>query len=162
MITDNLLKRWFSVVGVATTHGQQVVGFKSTEVGKWFSVLEIRPDRRWGPPSFLFSRYWRSLEAVKRPELQANRTPPPSAKFTNKWSDTSSSRVCFHGVYKCNVTFLSAYTYMEQHNSCRLLPEFYVSLTLHLGLYLYNETTRCIIYYHFIESPGFYMFRDHL
>jgi hypothetical protein len=35
--------------------------------------------------------------------------------------------------------------------------EFYVWLTLHVKLYLYNKSTRCTVYLHFIELPHLYM-----
>jgi len=83
--------------------------FKAPQVGKKFSVLQIRPDRHWGPPIFPFNRYRRSIEGLKRPGLKVNHSPPPNAKVKNEWSYTSCPTLRFNGVYKYNVTFLSTY-----------------------------------------------------
>ena len=62
--------KWFNVGGIATSHGLQIMDFRTPQVSKKFSVLQIGPDWRWGLPSFPSSGYRHSLEAVKRPGLK--------------------------------------------------------------------------------------------
>jgi hypothetical protein len=40
--------------------------------------------------------------------------------------------------------------------------KFYVQLTVHLELYLYNEPTQCTVFSHFITLVCLYMFQAHL
>jgi hypothetical protein len=50
-----------------------------------------RPDRLWGPPS-LFSNGYRGL---KRPEHEADHSPPTSAEGKNTWICTSTPPYVF-------------------------------------------------------------------
>ena len=53
-----------SVVVMATCYGPDGPGIES----RWGDEIYLtRPDRPWGQPSLLYSGYWASVPAVKRP-----------------------------------------------------------------------------------------------
>ena len=60
---------WGSVVCIATRYGLDGSGIES----RWDEISRTRPDRPWGPPTFLCSEYRVSFPGVKRPE------PTPSS-----------------------------------------------------------------------------------
>jgi hypothetical protein len=53
---------------------------KKIPVGEIFCT---RPDRPWGPPSFLYNGH-RIFPGVKRPRRGADHPPPPSAEAENE------------------------------------------------------------------------------
>ena len=57
-----------------------------------------RPERLWSPSSLQFSDYQASFPGVKRPELEVDHCPPPSAEVKNEWSYTSACTVFLYGV----------------------------------------------------------------
>jgi hypothetical protein len=68
--------------------------------GKRFFCSPKRPDRLWGPPSFLFSGYWDLFLGVKR-SGRDNHSPPSSANVRYEWSCTSTPPMCFHKEKLC-------------------------------------------------------------
>jgi hypothetical protein len=66
-----------------------------------FFSLPSRPDRLWGPPSLLSSGYQGMLcLRVKRPEREADHSPPSSSEIKNAWNDTSTPPTHLHGVVR--------------------------------------------------------------
>jgi hypothetical protein len=55
-------------------------------------------DRPWGPSSFLFNEYRRSLPVVKRLVHEVNHSSPPSFEVKNEWIYTSAFPICLHGI----------------------------------------------------------------
>jgi hypothetical protein len=72
----------FGLVGVATT-------LRTGRSGVRISVGAKRPDRLWGPPSFLFSGVL--FRGVKWPGSDAEHSPPSSVEVKNEWNYTSTS-----------------------------------------------------------------------
>jgi hypothetical protein len=58
-------------VGIATRYGLDGPGIES-RLGE---IFRTRPDRRWGPPSLLYSEYRVSFPGVKRPGLGVYHSP---------------------------------------------------------------------------------------
>jgi hypothetical protein len=48
-----------------------------------------------GPPSLLSNRYWEFSPEVKRPEHEADHSPPTSAEVKKIWLYTSTSPYAF-------------------------------------------------------------------
>ena len=63
-------------------------------------LLSKHPDRLWGPPNLLFSKYWGYFPGVEWPMCEVNHSPPSNAEVRNKWSYAYAPSVCHHGVEK--------------------------------------------------------------
>jgi hypothetical protein len=69
-----------------------------TGKGRDFFFLRPRLYRLWGPLSILFNGYRDSFPGVKRPEREADHSPPSSAEVKNVWAHRNEKRqvhVCF-------------------------------------------------------------------
>jgi hypothetical protein len=81
-----------SVVGTATGYGldDQVVGVR-VPLGSRIFASAYRPDRLWGPPSLLSNGHREAIfPGVKRPESEADHSPPTSAKVKKTWMYAST------------------------------------------------------------------------
>jgi hypothetical protein len=65
-----------SSVGIATRYELDGKGIES----RWRRIFHIRPDRAWGPPNLLYSKYRICFPEVKRPGRGVNHPPPRSAE----------------------------------------------------------------------------------
>jgi len=54
------------------------------------ALRPIQPPIQWVPEAI--------TRGVKRPEREADHSPPPSADFMNAWTYTSTHPTCPHGV----------------------------------------------------------------
>ena len=72
---------WDSVVGIATHYSLDGPGIAS-----WWgrNNFHARPDRLWGPPSFLYNGYQVSSQGVKWLGCGADHPPPSSAKVEER------------------------------------------------------------------------------
>jgi hypothetical protein len=66
-----------SSVGIATDYGLDCPGSNPCED----EIFRPRPDRKWGPPSFLYNGYRVFLEGKVRPGRAADHSPPSSVAF---------------------------------------------------------------------------------
>jgi hypothetical protein len=65
------------------------------------------PDQFWGPPSLLlFNRYCIYFLEAKRPERDADHSPPSVAEVKSEWSCTSAPPIRLHDEHRENFTFL--------------------------------------------------------
>jgi hypothetical protein len=55
------------------------------------------------------------VQELKRPGSEAGLSRPSSAEFKNKWNSTSNFPVCFHGVYKNNLTLTPVHATCPAH-----------------------------------------------
>jgi hypothetical protein len=70
------------------------------------SVFSKRPDLLQDPHSLLFNKCPGSFPRVKRPQLQADHTPPSSAEVKNEWSYQSIFIHAFTAWTAENSTFM--------------------------------------------------------
>jgi hypothetical protein len=70
-------------------------------------VLSLhRPDRLWGPPSIVPSRYrGLFLPGLERPGREADQSPPTSAEVKNIWISTSTPTMLQAGRSPVKVDF---------------------------------------------------------
>jgi hypothetical protein len=75
-----------SVVGIATGYGlyDRGVGVRVPVVSRIFTSPN-HPDRLWGPPNLLSNGYRRLSPGIKRPESEAEHSPPASAEVKKMW-----------------------------------------------------------------------------
>jgi hypothetical protein len=81
-----------SAVGIATGYGMdnRGVGVRVPVRSRIFSS-PLRPDRLWGPPSFLSNGY----RGQKRQGREADHSPPASAEVKKTWLYTSTPPYVF-------------------------------------------------------------------
>jgi hypothetical protein len=73
-------------------------GFVSDgEAGIFFISPPLCPDRLWVPPASCLVVTGTLFLGIKRPEREADHSPPSSAKVKNAWSRTSTP-IRLHGV----------------------------------------------------------------
>jgi hypothetical protein len=65
---------------------------------KRFLSSPKRPDRLWGPPSLIFSRYRGSFPGVKQPGSLFNHSLPFSVEVKSEWSYTTTPPIRLHAV----------------------------------------------------------------
>jgi hypothetical protein len=58
----------------------------------------FRPDRLWGPLSFLSSGYRALFRGVKRQDCEVDHSPPASAEVNKTWIYTSTPPIRLHGI----------------------------------------------------------------
>jgi len=75
-----------SSVGIATRYGLEGPGIES----RWGEIFRTYPDRLWGPPSLLYNGYRVFPGGKRRPERDADHTPPSSAEVKKELSYTST------------------------------------------------------------------------
>ena len=63
--------------------------------GKIFLSSPKRPEKLWGPPSFLCYGHWGSWPGMKR---QFNHSPPSRAEVKNEWSHIYAPSIRLHGM----------------------------------------------------------------
>jgi len=80
LISSNFRSR-YSSVGTATRYELEVLRFEPRGVGEIFLT---RPDRPWGPPSFLYNGYRGCLPSLMRPGRGVDH-PPPSGASVPMW-----------------------------------------------------------------------------
>jgi hypothetical protein len=81
-----------------------------------------RPDRLWDPSSLLSKEYRGLLpRGVKRPDREADHSPPSSAEVKKAWRYNSSSPVCLHGALLNNKYIFMAW-YLVKHRTALPLP----------------------------------------
>jgi hypothetical protein len=69
-------------VGMVTGYGMDRQGSTLGRVKRFFSSPQ-RPDRLWGAPSLLSSGYRGRFSGCKRPEREADDSPPSSSEIKN-------------------------------------------------------------------------------
>jgi hypothetical protein len=76
-----------SVVDIATCYGVDDLGVVvRVPVGSRIFSSPCLPDRLWGRPNLLSNGYWGIISpGVKRPELEADHSPPTSAEVKKIW-----------------------------------------------------------------------------
>ena len=100
-----IYESWSRVVGIATRLQIRRFGVRIPVETSLFSSPK-RPDRLWGPPSFVFNEYRRSFQEVNRPGREANHSPPSNTEVKNEWSCISTPPVYLNGVGRDNFTLL--------------------------------------------------------
>jgi hypothetical protein len=74
-----------------------MIGGSISREGWEFFSSPPRPDRLWGPPTLLSNWYGGALSLeVKRPEREADHSPPSSETVKNAWSYTSTPIIRLH------------------------------------------------------------------
>jgi len=73
----------------------------------FFSSPQI-PDLLW------VNGYQNSFPRVKRPEHEADHSPPSSAKTKNDWICTSTPSICLQGVDRHNFTFAFTLIFLDR------------------------------------------------
>jgi hypothetical protein len=97
MIPSSLVGRsGDSIVGIATGYGldDRGVGVR-VAVGSRIFTSSYRTDRLWGPPNLPYNGYRGSFLGVKRPEREADHSPPTSAEVKKMWISTSTPPYVF-------------------------------------------------------------------
>jgi hypothetical protein len=88
---------FYCVLSTSVINTCWIQGSNPRENRRYFSSAK-RPERLLGPPSLQFSEYQGSFPGIKRPELEVDHCPPPSAEVKNGWSCTSACTLFLYGV----------------------------------------------------------------
>ena len=83
---DFFLAGRHSSVGIATRYGLEGPGIESRRG----EIFRTYPDRLWGPPSLLYNGYRVFPGGKRRPERDADHTPPSSAEVKKELSYNST------------------------------------------------------------------------
>ena len=81
---------------------------------KRFLTSPKRPDRLWGPHSFLSDRFPGYFPGVKWPELAVYHPPLSGAEDYNRWSYMSCF-ICIHTIGRDNSTFTFTLVTVVKH-----------------------------------------------
>ena len=72
---------------------------------RFFSSSEIIQTGSGAHPASLFNRYQGLFPGVRRPERDADHSPPSNAEVKNEWGYSSTPPICFHGVDRGNLLY---------------------------------------------------------
>jgi hypothetical protein len=101
---------------ISSWHSDYAMGWticgSNSLIGKKMSSSSQRPDRLWGPSSFLFNGYL-SFPGVRRLGHEADHSPPFGDDVRNTWSCTPTPPSCLHDVDKDNFTSIFTFILMQ-------------------------------------------------
>ena len=127
---------WIAQVELLLGTGWKVRGYNSGTIKRSY-FLYNRPDRIWGPISFLFSRYQNSFPRTEQSRREVDYSPPSSAEIKNEWSYASIPPIRLHGVNRDHFIFYVVWNYFltdpyDKPSNFEDMSGIYIELPKHL------------------------------